>query len=332
MNRRRRLLGAAAALLVAPRASAQSGNIKRLGVLSSLMPVPPMIMGPIVAALGKRGWSPERNLRIDARGVAGSWARGAAIAKELLALRPDVVLALSTGAAVAVRQVSVSIPIVTWCGYPVEAGLTTSLARPSANVTGVANYASTEVWGKFLHILREWRPGLREVAVLWDYLPPGFPDGLAPLDEIKTAATNAGIHLRLWTVREGSEVTERLSTIESKPVDAMLITCCGGVNNQPAAMTRLTEVMAQRRIPAITDLATGMFMSTGIVVAYTPHVPTVLDRLGYFIDRILRGAQPGQLPFEQPAKFELVINMKAARAHGFSVPQTLLARADRIIE
>jgi putative ABC transport system substrate-binding protein len=240
---------------------------------------------------------------------------------------------MATASGVAASKATARIPVVTWCGYPVEAGLAASLSRPGRNVTGVANYAGTDVFGKFVELLRELRPGLRAIGVLWDYAPPAFPDGFVPIPAIEEAARRMGISSRIWTVRSEKDFDAARSEIERGTYEALVVTTGGGIHNRADVMDRLGELVTRRRLPAITDIAgTALVVRANCVLAYSPNVPEILTRLADLTDRILRGADPGELPFERPSKFELAINLKAARAMSLPVPQPLLLRADRVIE
>jgi putative ABC transport system substrate-binding protein len=200
-------------------------------------------------------------------------------------------------------------------------------------VTGVANYAAAEVWGKFIELLRELRPGFRELGVLWDYAPPGFPDGHVPLPIIEKAAQRMGIKAQMWMVRSEPDLSEALSGIERNGVEAVIMTTGGGIHIQPDLADRIGQLFIRRRLPAITDIASAaVFQRASCMLAYSPNVPEILGRLAALTDRVLRGANPGELPFEQPSRFDLAINAKAAKATGVVIPQSLLLRADRVIE
>jgi putative ABC transport system substrate-binding protein len=282
--------------------------------------------------LAKRGWREGVEYSLEARESLGDPERALAMAKELVAQRVDVLLAISGGAALAAKKATDRIPIVSWLGYPVEAGLAKSLAHPGGNVTGVANYASDGVWGKFIELLRELRPGMRTLGVLWDYAPPGFPDGHVPLPIIEKSAREMGISARIWMVRSTQDLDEALAAIDWGRIDAIILTNGGGIHLQPAQADRIGASLAKHRLPAIVDVASTLFEKAGCVLAYSPNVPQLLGRLAYFVDRILRGANPGELPFELPARFDLAVNAKSARAIGLTIPQSLLLRADRVIE
>ena len=330
---RRQFLFTTGALLAAPLARAERPTrMMRLGFLQPGLTLRMPFWKPFFTALRERGWREGADFTLEVRETRGDPVRALELARELVRQRVDLVLAISTAPAVAARQASDSIPVVTWCGYPVEAGLAASLARPGGNVTGVANYAGTEVWGKFVALLRELRPGLSELGVLWDYSPPGFPDGLVPLPIIQDFALQAGISCRIWMVRKEQDLIEALYEIDRGRNEALIISNGGGVHIQPAAISRIREVITRRQLIAIVDVATNVFVEAGCVLAYSPNVPEILGRLAHFVDRILRGAQPGALPFELPSRFELAVNAKSARALGLTIPQSVLLRADRVIE
>jgi putative tryptophan/tyrosine transport system substrate-binding protein len=283
--------------------------------------------------LRERGWREGVDYALEVRETLGNPARALQAVRELVRKRVDLIVAISTAPAVAARQVTDRVPVVTWCGYPVEAGLAASLARPGGNVTGVANYAGGEVWGKFVALLRELRPELDHLGILWDYTPPAFPDGLVPLPYIQDSARQSGIETRFWMTRSKADLMAALSEIDASPVGALIISNGGGVHAQPAVLERIAAQIARRRLPAITDIASAtVFAGAGCVLAYSPDVAEILGRLGRFVDRILRGASPAELPFELPSRFDLAVNAGQAKALGLSIPQTILLRADRVIE
>jgi putative ABC transport system substrate-binding protein len=301
-------------------------------LLTAVLPLAPVVAEPLATGFRARGWTEGRELLIEQRGSFGDPVRALALAAELVAQRPEVILALNTAHALAATRASAAIPVVAWCGYPIEAGLTKSLARPSGNVTGIASYASAEVWGKCLELLHEVRPSLREIGVIWDYTPPGFPDGPIPLGELQKAGRRLGSNVSVWTVRSERELTEALSAIDRARIEALVISAAGGIHNRPEASAKIAEFIARRRLPAITDLTGLIFFGANCALAYSPDLANVVDRLTYFVDRILRGAKPAELPFELPSRFNLAINLKAARAIGLDVPPALLARADQLVQ
>jgi putative ABC transport system substrate-binding protein len=283
--------------------------------------------------LRERGWREGVDYALEVKETLGDPGRALQAARELVRQQVDLIVAISTAPAVAARRATDSIPIVTWCGYPVEAGLAASLARPGSNVTGVANYAGGEVWGKFVALLRELRPELRELGILWDYTPPAFPDGLIPLHFIREAARLSGIETRTWMTRNDADNVQALADIDAGRVDALIISTGGGVHVRPTVLERIAAGIARRRLPAITDIAAAtVFERGGCVLAYSPSIPEILGRLALFVDRVLRGGNPAELPFELPSRFDLAVNARQAKALELTLPQSILLRADRVIE
>jgi len=290
----------------------------------------PWLTGPLFAALSGHGWTVGRNLHVETRITGGDYQRAPALAKELIEQRVDVMVTMTTGNAVAARQVSSSVPIVMFgSGYPVEAGLAKSLARPGGNVTGVSVYGGTEIWGKYVSLVRELLPSLRGLGVLFDYVASDRE--LEPLlAELRGAARALNIALRFWRNRSDDDLTAALSDIANAPLEAILVTG-GPVHAQPPNVARINEFALRRRLPMINDLATNVFLGGGLI-AYSFTAKELADRCASMIDRILRGAKPGDMPIEFPTKFELIVNMKTARALRLTLPQALLLRADRVIE
>jgi hypothetical protein len=199
--------------------------------------------------LRERGWREGVDFALEVRETLGDPARALQAARELVRQQVDIIIAISTAPAVAARQVTDRVPVVTWCGYPVEAGLAASLSRPGGNVTGVANYAGGEVWGKFVALLRELRPELGQLGILWDYTPPAFPDGLVPLPYIQSSARQAGIETRVWMTRTEADLVDALSEIDASPIGALIISTGGGVHMQPAVLERIAALIARRGCP-----------------------------------------------------------------------------------
>ena len=333
--RRRAFLFGASALMAAPSGLAQRpAKVVRLGFLvPQITSLKDPFWQPRVAGLEKYGWREGREFALVARQSQGDPALALAMAREMVAEGVDLILAMATSSAVAARSATRTIPVVTWCGYPVESGLAESLSRPGGNVTGVANYAGDQVWGKFVELLRELKPGMRELGVLWDYAPPGFPDGQIPIPVIESAAQKLGIKARTWMIRSEQDLNAALAAIERSQIEALILSQGGGFHAQPALGARIGEVVVRRRLPAIVDVAgPSVFEQARCVLAYSPNVAEILDRLAHFVDRVLRGAKPATLPFELPARFELAVSAKSAALIGLAIPQSVLMRADRVIE
>jgi len=329
--KRRRFIALIGGALAAPFARGQP-KVARLGLLTSSLPLRATAMEPFTAGLRGRGWNEGANLIIEGRAHEGNFAKALELAGELVKLRVDATLALGTNSAVAVRQISDRLPVVTSCGDPVAAGLARSLARPGGNVTGVAVYPRPEMFGKLVDLLHEVRPSLRDLAILWDFVPPGWPDGPIHLEALQQAAERLGIRSQFWMVHNEKDLLAALSAIDRGKFDALVVSATGGIHLQPALGGRIAEVVARRRLPAITNFANETFANAGCLLAYSPQVQEIFGRLAYFVDRVLRGASPGDLPIEQPTRFDLIINLKIAKALGLTIPQSVLLRADRVIE
>jgi putative ABC transport system substrate-binding protein len=332
VNARRRFLVAAGAALAAPASLAQ--RTVRIGLLNTTtINLRTPSWKPFFAAMEERGWKENGNYSVLTGETRGDPERGARLAREMVDARVDVILAIATATALAARKATARMPIVTWCGYPVEAGLAESLSRPGGNVTGVANYAGADIWGKFVELLRELRPGLRRVGVLWDYAPPAFPDGPVAFSAVEAAVVRMGLESRLWLVRSEQDLDAALAQIEREPFEGLVMTSGGGIHNRANVMPRIGELVTRRRLAAITDVAgTAHFFQTNCVLAYSPNVQEILTRLADLVHRVLHGAKPAELPFERPSRFDLSISSKAARLMELAVPQALLLRADRVIE
>jgi putative ABC transport system substrate-binding protein len=270
---------------------------------------------------------------VESRVTAPDQPRAADMARELLDRRAEVLVTVGTANAVAARQATGTTPIVMLgSGYPVESGLAASLARPGGNVTGLSVYAGSEIFGKYVALLRELVPSLRELGVFWGYAPPAFPQvetDLA-LGEMRKAAEATGLRLRAWLNRSEAELAANIAEAAGTPIQALFVTA-GGPHSIASGIARISEFCAKRRLPVMCDV-TGVYFQSGGVLAYSAILSELGRRGAEYVDRILRGARPGELPIEQPSRFELVVNMKFARAAGIPVPQALLLRADRVIE
>lgn len=322
-------------VFAASRALAQvRAKTVRLGFLTpAIASLQDPFWAPLRASLTMYGWREGVEFELVARQSRGDPGRAEAFAREIVSEKVDLILAISTSSAVAVRRATRTIPVVTWCGYPVESGLAETLGRPGGNVTGVTNYAGDQVWGKFVQLLQELKPGMRELGVLWDYAPPAFPDGQIPLPMIEQSAQKLGIRTRVWLVRSERDLDAALGAIDRSPVEALILTQGGGFHAQPELSARIAEVVVRRRLPAIVDVASqSVFEQARCLLAYSPNVPEVLHRLAHFVDRVLRGASPSSLPFELPARFDLAVNVGAAKVIAVDIPRSLLLRADRVVE
>lgn len=330
---RRAALVVALVLLAAPEsAGAQpAGKTYRIGVLGYVHP--PVLREPLVAGMREHGWIEGRHFVLEWRFTEGKPERADALARELVNLKVDLIVTFSTPLAVSARRATGTIPVVmALSGYPVETGLAASLARPGGNVTGNSAWAGGELWGKHVELLRQLVPGMTRLAVLWDWVPPAITheERTVSLGAFQRAASALGVTLRLLEIRTPEDLDRALTTLAGERVDALFATS-GPVHAQPPTSTRIVELSLARRLPTMTDLS-GRFFRAGILMTYSPSLADLTRRAAFFVDRILRGAKPGDLPIEQAAKLDLIINLKTAKAIGLTIPPALLLRADQVIE
>ena len=286
-----------------------------------------------VAELRALGWTEGRDYVFVESGVPFGAATGDA-AERIVAEKPDLIIVVNTAYAVAVQRRTASIPIVMWVtGYPVEAGLADSLARPGRNATGNSGYAGTGIWGKLLELMREASPGVGRVGVLLDYLPPAHPSEEAGIirHELAEGARSLGLQLSIAEVRARDEIQGRLVALMQARCEALLLTT-GPVLVQ--ARQEVLEFAVARRLPTITDWDTlPEFPGPRPLIVYSPPYDELRRKTFEYVVRILRdGAKPGELPIQRPTKFDLTIYLASARAIGLELPRSLLLRADRVVE
>jgi putative tryptophan/tyrosine transport system substrate-binding protein len=327
-NMRRRefitLLGGAAAGPLAARAQ-QAERMQRIGVLMNLAADDAEGQGRVAAfqqALQQLGWTDGRNVRIDYRWAAGDTGRFRRYAEELLALAPDVVLASATQSVQALQQGTRTAPIVfVNVGDPVAAGIVDSLARPGGNATGFS-YFEFGFGAKWLELLKEIAPRATRVAVLRD-----LTVGTAQLSAIQAVAPSFNVELSVVGVRDASEIERSVTAFARSPNGAMIVTA-----STSAVVHRnlITMLAARHGLPAVYSFR--YFVTAGGLISYGPDTIDPLRRAAGYVDRILKGEKPADLPVQAPVKYELVINRKTAKALGIEIPPTLLARADEVIE
>jgi putative ABC transport system substrate-binding protein len=306
--------------------------VHRVGVLTPNLASP--LPGLLIAALRERGWVVGRNLAVEIHDTKGDPERAEALARDLARDAVDLIATNVTATAMAARRATSVVPIVMLTSsFPVEGGLATSLARPGGNVTGVTIYAGGLLFGKLVELARELVPTLRELGVLWGYAPPSYRmEQLAPaIDELHRAAKVLSIKVRFWQTGTESDLEAALATAASVRLDALFVT--GGViHSRPDIAPRIVGFIQKRRLRTLTDFPGPLFTTGGPMLAYAVELKELAGRAAYFVDRILKGAKPGELPIEQPTKYELSINLKTAKALGLIIPPSLLARADQVIE
>ena len=322
------LLGgtAAAALPLAARAQ-QPDRLRRIGYLATGLESDPEQQLQVAAfrkGLEEFGWIDGRNVRIDVRFGRGDAALVPKLAKALVELRPEVIVAASTTAATAVRQYTLSIPTVfVQVPDPVAAGFVTNLARPDGNITGFTNFEFS-IGGKWLQVIKECVPGVSRVAVVFD---PENPSWTAYVRAVEAVARSFGVLLTPASVSSVEEIETNIAAFVREPNGALVV-----LPGPQTTLHRQTIIAtaARHRLPAIYPYR--FHVMNGGLMSYGVSVPDLYKQAASYVDRLLKGAKPADLPVQLPTKFELVINLKTAKALGLDVPATLLARADAVIE
>src|SRR5829696_7273131 len=325
MRRRAFVAGLIGGAILPARARAQQGErMRRIGVLMNLASDDPEAQARIAAfrqELQQLGWTDGRDVRIDYR-WAGDASRFHGYAEELLALAPDVVLASATPSVQALRQVTRTVSIVfANVGDPVALGVVDSLARPGGNTTGFTPYEFGFA-AKWLELLKEIAPRVTRVAVLRD-----LTIGPAHLSAIQAVAPSFGVELSAVGVRDAGEIERSVTAFARSLNGGMIVTA-----STSALVHRnlITMLAARHGLPAV--YAFRYMVTAGGLISYGADPIDFFRRAAGYVDRILKGEKPADLPVQTPTKYELVINLKAARALGLSIPPTLLARADEVIE
>jgi len=330
-DRRRRgfitLLGAAAAAWPLAARAQQADRVRRIGVLMSLATDDPEGQARLAAflkGLHEFGWSDGQNVRIDTRSGAGDADRTRRFAAELVALAPDVILAAGGQVMGPLLQVTRTVPIVfTQTPDPVGAGYVESLARPGGNATGFTQFEYS-ISAKWLELLKEIAPRVTRAAVLRD---PAIPEGVGQFAIIQAVAPSFGVELRPVDVRDAGEL-ERAVTAFARGSNGGLIVPASGLANVHREL--IITLAAQHRLPAVYPFR--FYVTSGGLISYGPDSIDPHRRAASYVDRILKGEKPADLPVQAPTKFELAINLKAAKTLGLDVPPMLLARADEVIE
>jgi len=316
----------ALSILAAPLAAhAQpTDKVHRIGLLSGASPG----RAPVEAfrqGLREFGWVEGQNIVIEYRFAEGRDDRLPALAAELVQLKVDVIAAGPTAPAVAAKNATGMIPIIMLgAAEPVELGLITSLTRPGGNVTGTSWSVNLEIIGKGVELLKETLPKLLIVAVLWN---PANPVHARTIDNVKLVARSLGVQLQLLGVRTPDEFDGAFRAMAKQRVNALLVVADALFVVHRA---RLADLEAKYRLPSMHSLRPNV--DAGGLMSYGPDIVAVWRRAAFWVDKILKGVKPADLPVEQPTKYELVINLRTARMLGLTIPQSVLLRADEIIE
>jgi ABC-type uncharacterized transport system substrate-binding protein len=327
--RRRAFISLLAGAIVSPAVTrAQpSERIRRIGVLMFLAEDDPGAKARIEAfieGLQQSGWTVGRNVQIDIRWGAADAVRSRKYAAELAATAPDVILAPGSEATAALREATRTLPIVfVGVSDPVGAGYVASLARPGGNATGFA-FVEYGMSGKWLELLKEIAPRVTRAAILRD---PTLAAGTGQLGAIQALAPSIGVETTPIDVRDAGEIERAITDFARTPNSGLV------VPTSPAAIVNRKPIItlaAQYRLPAVYFLNT--FAKDGGLISYGPDAVAPYRQAAGYVDRILKGEKPADLPVQAPTKYELVINLKTAKVLGLTIPPALLARADEVIE
>jgi putative ABC transport system substrate-binding protein len=305
----------------------QAGKVARVGYLSlfaSPLTSPSPLRVAFLQGLRDFGWVEGSNLAIEIRSANGKPERLPALTADLLRLKVDVIFATDASAVAAAKQVTASVPIVfVTGGDPVAGGLVASLARPGGNLTGCAGM-EPELSGKRLELIKQIVPRLTRVAFV---INPSSPMSPIHVREAQKAADTLGIRLQVVEVRDPDEFERALALIAKDRPDALYVVSNPNLFSQ---RPRVLGLVTRNRLPAI--WFESAWVTDGGLIGYAPSLPDMFRRAAWYVDRILRGAKPGDLPVEQPTKFELRVNLKTAKALGLTIPQSVMQRADQVIE
>jgi putative ABC transport system substrate-binding protein len=306
----------------------EAAKIVRIGYLPLNLAGGPHLHEAFRQGLRDLGYVEGRNLVIEYRDAEGKPERLPALAAELVALKVDVIVVTGgTLAALAAKQATRTLPIVfTVAADPVTDGLVTSLARPGGNVTGLSAFA-LELVGKRLEQLTQAVPGLSRVAVLWQPGAAGERTEKDMLKEAEVAAQALGVRLQFVEARGPDDFDRAFSDMTKAHAGALTVLGSAMFFNE---RRRLVDLAAKHRLPTVFPWRQGV--DAGGLMSYGPNGPDLYRRAATYVDKILKGAKPGDLPVEQPTKFELVINMKTAKALGLTIPPSVLGRADHVVE
>jgi putative tryptophan/tyrosine transport system substrate-binding protein len=303
-------------------ASAQQKAMPVIGILTTTAATPtPHAVAAFLGDLRDLGYVAGSNLAITFLGSASRPERPPRLAAELVEQRVDVIFCTGSEAAVAAKQATDSIPVVMLSKDPVGVGLVASNAHPGGNITGLE---LPTVDGKRVELVKELIPGIARITAIWD---PDDPTAAAPLGMIVSLAQALGMHVESLEVRDATAFEGAFDAAARSDAEAILVVPSPLFS---AEVVHIAELALRQRMPVM--FYADIFPRAGGLISYGPDFPAIFRRAAYYVDRILKGAKPGDLPVELPTKFDLVINLRTAKALGLTVPQLLLARADEVIE
>jgi ABC-type uncharacterized transport system substrate-binding protein len=327
MMRRREFItllgGVAAAWPMAARAQ-QAGKLPTIGLLVSSTPADEsQRIGAFTQRLHQLGWIGGRTITIELRSAEGRPERAHEIAAEFVRRKVDVIVTSGTPIVAVVKQATSTIPIVfAVAGDPVGNGLVASLARPGGNVTGLS-LLQIEIAGKRLELLHEVVPGLRRLGIMGNFSNPPLA---LELSEVQETANRLGLEVVTCEIRRPEDIAPAFDTLKAR-AEALYVEADTLV---VANRTRIITLALAARLPAIFN--SREYVKEGALLSYGPNFPELFRRAADFVDKILRGTKPGDIPVEQPTKLDLVINLTTAKALGLTIPESFLLRADEVIE
>jgi putative tryptophan/tyrosine transport system substrate-binding protein len=321
------LIGSAAATWPIAARAQQPGGIRRVGVLMSAVADDPEWQTRVTAlrqVLQQLGWTDGGNVRIDIRWAGGNVDDSRKYAAELVALAPDVILAVGGSVVGSLLQATRTVPIVfTHTPDPVGAGFVASLARPGGNATGFTSF-EYGMSGKWLELLKEIAPRVTSAALLRD---PATPQGLGQFGAIQSVAPSLGLEVSPVDVRDAGEIERAVAAFARGSNGGLIVT---GSSSAFVHRDLIVTLAARYKLPAVYFIRE--FVTGGGLISYGPDPIDPVRRAASYVDRILKGEKPADMPVQAPSKYELVINLKTAKALGLTVPPALLARADKVID
>ena len=321
------LVGGAAAGLPTAAHAQQPDRMRRIGLLMNLAPNDSEVQRRVTAlveGLKQSGWADGRNVQIDSRMGTGDGEQIRKLAAELVANAPDVIVSNAPPSVLALQQLTRTVPIVfTAVTDPVGMGIVQSLARPGGNVTGFAS-AEFGLSAKWLELLKQITPAVNRVAVIQD---PGNAGGIPQFAAIQGVASSFGVELSTLFIRDAAEIDKAVATFARKPNGGLIVTRTSAAIDH---RNLLVQLAARHRLPTVYPLR--FFATGGGLISYGPDIVHQYRLAASYVDRILKGEKPADLPVQAPTKYELVLNLKAAKALGIDVPSSVLARADEVIE
>jgi putative ABC transport system substrate-binding protein len=321
------LVGGAAAVWPLAARAQQGDRIRRIGVLTGTRADEPENKARLAAfeqALQQLGWTQGRNVRIDYRFGARDATTSRKQAEELVALAPDVIVSTGSFSTGSLLEVTHTVPVVfAIVPDPVGSGFVDSLSQPGSNATGFMQF-EYGLSGKWLELLKEIAPGLTRVILLWD---PAISAGIGQFAIIQSVATSAGIDVRPVNLRDAGEIERAITAFARAPNGGLVVT------SSPLAVAHrdlIIALAARHKLPAV--YYERFYAAAGGLISYGANFVDQYRRAAGYVDRILKGEKPADLPVQAPTKYELIINLKTAKTLGLTIPPTLLARADAVIE